>query len=102
MDMWTIGFADRLRLPRFPSKLGRRGNARRSPLALADCVFMGNSQFLAATSSIELSGTILLSDNVRCMAVLKQGAAFFREPQAASATRSGSPALRVLSGMSIN
>ena len=28
MDMWTIGFADRLRFPRFPSKLGRRGNAR--------------------------------------------------------------------------
>jgi hypothetical protein len=27
MDMWTIGFADRLRFPRFPSKLGRRGNA---------------------------------------------------------------------------
>ena len=23
--MWTIGFADRLRFPRFPSKLGRRG-----------------------------------------------------------------------------
>jgi hypothetical protein len=22
MDMWTIGFTDRLRFPRFPSKLG--------------------------------------------------------------------------------
>jgi hypothetical protein len=31
MDMWTIGFADRLRFPRFPSKLGRRGNARLRP-----------------------------------------------------------------------
>ena len=30
-DMWTIGFADRLRFPRFPSKLGRRGNARLRP-----------------------------------------------------------------------
>ena len=28
MDMWTIGFTERLRFPRFPSKLGRRGNAR--------------------------------------------------------------------------
>src|ERR1700747_2940938 len=27
MDMWTIGFADWVRFPRFPSKLGRRGNA---------------------------------------------------------------------------
>ena len=27
MDMWTIGFADRLRFPRFPSKLDKRGNA---------------------------------------------------------------------------
>ena len=26
--MWTIGVADRLRFPRFPSKLGKRGNAR--------------------------------------------------------------------------
>jgi hypothetical protein len=25
--MWTIGAADRLRFPRFPSKLGRRENA---------------------------------------------------------------------------
>ena len=25
--MWTIGFADRLRFPRFPSQLGKRGNA---------------------------------------------------------------------------
>ena len=31
MDMRTIGFADRLRFPRFPSKLGRRGNARLRP-----------------------------------------------------------------------
>ena len=31
MDMWTIGFADRLRFPRFPSKLGRRGNCSPSP-----------------------------------------------------------------------
>ena len=31
MDMWTIGFVDRLRFPRFPSKLGRRGNARFRP-----------------------------------------------------------------------
>jgi hypothetical protein len=29
--MWTIGVADRLRFPRFPSKLGRRGNARLRP-----------------------------------------------------------------------
>ena len=28
MDMWTIGVADRLRFPRFPSKLEKRGNAR--------------------------------------------------------------------------
>ena len=27
VDMWTIGVADRLRFPRFPSELGRRGNA---------------------------------------------------------------------------
>jgi putative transposase len=31
VDMWTIGVADRLRFPRFPSKLGRRGNARLRP-----------------------------------------------------------------------
>ena len=31
MDMWTIGFADRLRFPRFPSKLGKRGNPRLRP-----------------------------------------------------------------------
>jgi transposase InsO family protein len=31
VDMWTIGSADRLRFPRFPSKLGRRGNARLRP-----------------------------------------------------------------------
>jgi Integrase core domain len=31
VDMWTIGVADRLRLPRFPSKLERRGNARLRP-----------------------------------------------------------------------
>ena len=31
VDMWTIGFAERLRFPRFPSKLGRRGNARLRP-----------------------------------------------------------------------
>ena len=31
MDMWTIGFADRLRFPRFPSQLGKRGNARLRP-----------------------------------------------------------------------
>jgi transposase InsO family protein len=30
-DMWTIGFADRRRFPRFPSKLGKRGNARLRP-----------------------------------------------------------------------
>ena len=28
MDMWTIGVADRLRFRRFPSELGKRGNAR--------------------------------------------------------------------------
>src|SRR5436853_2076717 len=28
VDMWTIGGADRLRFPRFPSELGKRGNAR--------------------------------------------------------------------------
>jgi hypothetical protein len=33
VDMWTIGFADRLRFPRFPSKLGKRGNARLRPHA---------------------------------------------------------------------
>jgi hypothetical protein len=27
VDMWTIGFADRLRFARFPSQLGKRGNA---------------------------------------------------------------------------
>ena len=26
--MWTIGVADRLRFPRSPSQLGKRGNAR--------------------------------------------------------------------------
>jgi hypothetical protein len=31
VDMWTIGSADRLRFPRFPSQLGRRGNARLRP-----------------------------------------------------------------------
>src|SRR5437667_3604998 len=31
VDMWTIGFADRLRFPRFPSKLEKRGNARLRP-----------------------------------------------------------------------
>ena len=31
VDMWTIGVADRLRFPRFPSKLGKRGNARLRP-----------------------------------------------------------------------
>ena len=31
MDMWTIGVADRLRFPRLPSQLGRRGNARLRP-----------------------------------------------------------------------
>ena len=31
MDMWTIGFADRLRFPRFPSQLGKRGTARVRP-----------------------------------------------------------------------
>jgi putative transposase len=31
VDMWTIGVADRLRFPRFPSKLGGRGNARLRP-----------------------------------------------------------------------
>jgi hypothetical protein len=25
MDMWTIGFAERLRFPHFPSKLGKQG-----------------------------------------------------------------------------
>jgi hypothetical protein len=25
MDMWTIGFADRLRFPRLPSQLAKRG-----------------------------------------------------------------------------
>ena len=30
-DMWTIGFADRLRFPRFPSELGKLGNARLRP-----------------------------------------------------------------------
>ena len=31
VDMWTIGVADRLSFPRFPSKLGRRENARLRP-----------------------------------------------------------------------
>ena len=31
VDMWTIGSADRLRFPRFPSELGKRGNARLRP-----------------------------------------------------------------------
>src|SRR5439155_21664802 len=31
VDMWTIGVADRLRFPRFPSELGRRGNAHLRP-----------------------------------------------------------------------
>jgi len=29
VGMWTIGVADRLRFPRFPSELGRQGNAHR-------------------------------------------------------------------------
>ena len=31
VDMWTIGVADRLRFPRLPSALGKRGNARLRP-----------------------------------------------------------------------
>jgi len=31
MGMWTIGFADRLRFPRFPSQLGKRGNTPLRP-----------------------------------------------------------------------
>ena len=31
VDMWTIGSADRLRFPRFPTELGKRGNARLRP-----------------------------------------------------------------------
>src|SRR5260370_18659981 len=31
VGMWTIGCADRLRFPRFPSKLEKRGNARLRP-----------------------------------------------------------------------
>src|SRR5207248_834712 len=31
VDMWTIGVADRLCFPRFPSELGKRGNARLRP-----------------------------------------------------------------------
>jgi transposase InsO family protein len=31
VGMWTIGAADRLRFPRLPSKLGRRGNAHLRP-----------------------------------------------------------------------
>jgi len=31
VDMWTIGVADRLRFPRFPSTLEKRGNARLRP-----------------------------------------------------------------------
>jgi len=30
--MWTIGVADRLRFPHFPSQLGKRGNAHLRPL----------------------------------------------------------------------
>src|SRR5260370_41692446 len=33
VGMWTIGFTDRLRFPRFPSKLEKRGNARLRPHA---------------------------------------------------------------------
>jgi hypothetical protein len=33
VDMWTIGVADRLRFPHFPSELGKRGNARLRPHA---------------------------------------------------------------------
>jgi hypothetical protein len=29
--MWTIGVADGLRFPRFPSQLGKQGNARLRP-----------------------------------------------------------------------
>src|SRR5207302_9326123 len=31
VDMWTIGGADRLRFPRFPSKLEKRGKCSPSP-----------------------------------------------------------------------
>src|SRR5215469_486577 len=31
VDMWTIGVADRLRFPRFPSEIGKQGNARLRP-----------------------------------------------------------------------
>ena len=31
VDMWTIGVADRLCFPRFPSQLGKHGNARLRP-----------------------------------------------------------------------
>ena len=31
VGMWTIGVADRLRFPRIPSQLGKRGNARLRP-----------------------------------------------------------------------
>jgi putative transposase len=31
VDIWTIGVADRLRFPRFPSELGKRGSARLRP-----------------------------------------------------------------------
>src|SRR5580704_14668239 len=31
VDMWTIGVADRLRFPRFPSELGKWGNAHLRP-----------------------------------------------------------------------
>jgi Integrase core domain len=31
VDMWTIGVADRLCSPRFPSQLGKQGNARLRP-----------------------------------------------------------------------
>jgi hypothetical protein len=37
--MWTIGFADRLRFPRFPSELGKRGNARLRPHTHRGTVF---------------------------------------------------------------
>ena len=33
VDMGTIGCAERLRFPRFPSKIGKRGNARLRPHA---------------------------------------------------------------------
>ena len=33
VDMWTIGCAERFRFPRFPSKIGKRGNAHLRPHA---------------------------------------------------------------------